>query len=414
MKNHLDMNRFLKWLKVLKSLKNDVALRHLILLLNQDQNLKELFTLISKDPGLRELSTLVSQDPKLRELSTLASRDESLKTLLIEASLDTRSRLLLEQTAQNATIKILALIFLDLTKAQSEYTPYFESLLRSGQSKTNLELLIQMAQWLSHQPEEFHRNSQDLFESNELSGSFYKALRYWGDQLILQQAQDESQIRELYLNELFPAIKDVCIPVGVVHEESHHPNQVDMLYVCAIAATLEARQIFEFGTYRGQTTCGLAAISPDVTVYTLNLPPEHDPRYAPFIGSFIKASPYQDRVRQIFADSTKFDTAEYAQSMDYIFIDGDHSYEGVKNDTIKALEMLKPGGTIVWHDYAAKSPGVYQYIREFSTERPVFRIRNTCLILYRDGVNVEQFEPAPMLSSLENTEYTPDKQKRDS
>ncbi|PSN20339.1 hypothetical protein C7271_02660 [filamentous cyanobacterium CCP5] len=358
--SHAGSQSILKWLTTIKLIKNNPDLHHLVIALNEDKELKTL----------------------------------------------------LNQVSQETSNKILALMFLELKTIHPEYAPYFESLLRIGQSKPNLSLLIQTAQWLSNQPEEFHIHNQKLLEKNELSSSFYKALRLWGDQLILQQAQDQSNIRELYLNELFPDIKNVQVPVGVIHEESHHPNQVDMLYVCAIATVMGAKRIFEFGTYRGQTTCGLAAIAPDVSVYTLNLPPDQDPRYAPYIGSFIKASPYKDRVHQLFADSTQFETTEFAHSMDYVFIDADHSYEGVKNDTIKALEMLKPGGTIVWHDYAAKSPGVYRYIQEFSAERPVFRIRNTCLIVYRDGVSVEQFEPATMLSSLENAEYTPEKQQR--
>lgn len=38
---------------------------------------------------------------------------------------------------------------------------------------------------------------------------------------------------------------------------------------------------------------------------------------------------------------------------DLIFIDGDHSYEGVRNDTQKMFDMLKnETSIIVWHDYA--------------------------------------------------------------
>ena len=33
------------------------------------------------------------------------------------------------------------------------------------------------------------------------------------------------------------------------------------------------------------------------------------------------------------------------------FIDGDHSSEYALNDTRKALSVLRPGGTILWHDY---------------------------------------------------------------
>jgi hypothetical protein len=36
---------------------------------------------------------------------------------------------------------------------------------------------------------------------------------------------------------------------------------------------------------------------------------------------------------------------------DFIFIDGDHGYEGVAHDVKQALRLLKPGGAIALHDY---------------------------------------------------------------
>jgi predicted O-methyltransferase YrrM len=36
---------------------------------------------------------------------------------------------------------------------------------------------------------------------------------------------------------------------------------------------------------------------------------------------------------------------------DFIFIDADHSYEGVRRDTVIALNLVKTNGIIVWHDY---------------------------------------------------------------
>jgi predicted O-methyltransferase YrrM len=354
-----------------------------------------------KFPSLGQLlsSARALQDEQLREWITVLSADLDLQHLLKRVNADLSD-------------KVLVGMLLELKTQHPEYACYFESMLKSWQSEPNLDLWVELTSWLANQPAELHASLQTLHAQQALRASFYKALRTWGDQKTLEEVQANSRIRELYLRELFPTIGDVQVAVGVIHEESHHPNQVDMAYVCAMASCLQAKQIFEFGTYRGQTTCGLAAIADDVKVYTLNLPPEADPRYAPFIGMYIKHSPHQHRIQQLFDDAYQFDPSPYAQAMDYIFIDADHSYAGVKNDTEKALAMLKPGGTIVWHDYAAKSPGVYTYIQELSQTRPVFRIRNTCLIVYRDGIDVDAFVPGSMASSLENTEYTPDKATR--
>ncbi len=36
---------------------------------------------------------------------------------------------------------------------------------------------------------------------------------------------------------------------------------------------------------------------------------------------------------------------------DAVFIDGDHSRKGVLNDTELALQVIRPGGIVMWHDY---------------------------------------------------------------
>jgi hypothetical protein len=39
------------------------------------------------------------------------------------------------------------------------------------------------------------------------------------------------------------------------------------------------------------------------------------------------------------------------QSLDLIYIDGDHSYEGVKADTDQAIRKVKPDGLLIFNDY---------------------------------------------------------------
>ena len=215
-------------------------------------------------------------------------------------------------------------------------------------------------------------------------GAYAKSDDGPADPAILRDYVAASRMKEVYPTDLFPGLETVSMPVGAIHEETQHPNQADLLYVAAFAKVRGARSIFEFGTYQGRTTFHLTMASPDAHVTTLNLPPEDDPSVAPFLGIMFKGSERERQITQVYADSRKFDPAPYAGQMDYIFIDGDHSYELVKNDTEKALVMLKPGGMMVWHDYAAKSPGVVRYMKEFSEQRPVFRIKHTCLTVYID------------------------------
>jgi hypothetical protein len=53
-----------------------------------------------------------------------------------------------------------------------------------------------------------------------------------------------------------------------------------------------------------------------------------------------------------------YDFKKLNRKFDLIFIDGDHSYNGVKNDTKIAFELLRDEqAIIVWHDYARMPDG---------------------------------------------------------
>lgn len=51
-------------------------------------------------------------------------------------------------------------------------------------------------------------------------------------------------------------------------------------------------------------------------------------------------------------------------SVDFIFIDGDHTYEGVKEDIASWLPKLSKGGTIGGHDYTSLHSEVIRAVNE--------------------------------------------------
>jgi len=55
---------------------------------------------------------------------------------------------------------------------------------------------------------------------------------------------------------------------------------------------------------------------------------------------------------------------EMRGSVDLIFIDGDHSYEGCRVDIEAWLPFLKPGGVMAFHDFGSRASGVTQAIFE--------------------------------------------------
>jgi hypothetical protein len=61
-------------------------------------------------------------------------------------------------------------------------------------------------------------------------------------------------------------------------------------------------------------------------------------------------------------------------SFDWIYIDADHSYAGVRRDAAVAAEKVRPGGFLVFNDFAHADPylgayGVHRAVVEFAVER---------------------------------------------
>ena len=64
---------------------------------------------------------------------------------------------------------------------------------------------------------------------------------------------------------------------------------------------------------------------------------------------------------------------------DYIYIDGDHRYEAVKDDLEKWYPKLKIGGVFAGHDFVAECEGVVLAVQEF------YNKRNLKYIIGNDG-----------------------------
>ncbi len=109
--------------------------------------------------------------------------------------------------------------------------------------------------------------------------------------------------------------------------------------------------IFELGTYKGITTLHLAnnAAPKSSIIHTLDLPPEMIKRNYR-VGEYLEKHQAVRKIVQLYADSAIFDFKLYHDKLDFIFIDGDHSYAAVKRDTANLLPCLKKG-VFIWDDF---------------------------------------------------------------
>lgn len=152
------------------------------------------------------------------------------------------------------------------------------------------------------------------------------------------------------------------------------------MLIAALAQGLGAGSFFEIGTNRGRTSWTVARNNPNISVYTLDVPLEHDStdtalelasdderffRPGAACGEAFRDSPEAARITQLWGDSATFDFSPYAGAIDLIYIDGAHTYEYVRSDTARALDMLSESGTIVWDDYGS-NPGVYELVNEIA------------------------------------------------
>ena len=69
-------------------------------------------------------------------------------------------------------------------------------------------------------------------------------------------------------------------------------------------------------------------------------------RISKYNGIYFRGKPEASRITQIYHDSRTIDTHPIAKQFDFVFVDADHSYEGVKNDTMKAFELMKRSGCL--------------------------------------------------------------------
>lgn len=164
-----------------------------------------------------------------------------------------------------------------------------------------------------------------------------------------------------------------------------------LLFLASLARALDARELFEIGTYNGLTTWCLAENLPGASVHTLDLPPEETPSLElergdhsnrrGFAQRLYQATPPQARVVEHFGDSATFDFTPWRGRCDLVYVDGAHSEPYVRSDTANALEMLSDRGAVVWDDYWHNVEGVRRVL-DSRRDLDLHRVPGTRLVVH--------------------------------
>jgi len=125
----------------------------------------------------------------------------------------------------------------------------------------------------------------------------------------------------------------------------------------------------EVGT---QTGCFAKQILDVMNLAELHI---YDCDFTPFDERQFQSHMVVGRVRPHEGDSSTLLAQQPDGRFDFIYIDGDHSYEGIVKDLEQAVRKVKPEGWIVCNDCTLYSPienmkyGVYRAVNELCLER---------------------------------------------
>ena len=169
-----------------------------------------------------------------------------------------------------------------------------------------------------------------------------------------------------------------------------HISAEDKKALKKLIKNYDIKSIFEIGTWEGATALFLMNQTNITKVKTIDIHRNMNVDYShalhplggkDFYGKHIKDT----NIIFEFCDSMKYIPTKIEQ-YDMVFIDGNHDYAHIKNDTELAFK-LKPK-IIVWHDYG--SPGnddVLLFITELQKQKRKIRIFNNCCIAYLETKN---------------------------
>lgn len=159
----------------------------------------------------------------------------------------------------------------------------------------------------------------------------------------------------------------------------------------SLARGVNAKTCIEFGVNVGRTAHALMSNVPTIQkYYGVDVPVDYvtvkecqrgevprDPGY------MVKDDPrFKLLLRKRGSMDTKYTDFEPA---DFVFIDGDHSREGVIHDTQLAELLAKPGGVIVWHDYNDEgNVDVREVLNELCAQgKPIVHVTDTWIAFQR-------------------------------
>ena len=141
-------------------------------------------------------------------------------------------------------------------------------------------------------------------------------------------------------------------------------------YIFELVRSMDAPRVVEIGRFKGGTSFLFAAAGAELLSIDFDL--EGEAQRAPDLIEALKQFGLRDRVRLVVADSRAYPAPP--DTVDIVFVDGDHSYDGVTADFAHWWPALRTGGHMVFHDADRRYPwieGVADAIEEIAARSDV-------------------------------------------
>lgn len=165
-------------------------------------------------------------------------------------------------------------------------------------------------------------------------------------------------------------------------------NSGELEVLCGLIASVQPKAVVEFGVNVGRTAQAILQYVPRIEQYVgVDVPLGYVP------AKEVQKNEVPDQPGWMVKDDPRFTLllpeggSKNLQPTDIVpcdavFIDGDHSRDGVMNDTILALQRTRPGGIIIWHDYHdLGTVDVADYLHEKAAGGwPLVHVKGTWLV----------------------------------
>jgi hypothetical protein len=197
-----------------------------------------------------------------------------------------------------------------------------------------------------------------------------------------------SALREINILKLFPSLNETIDPFSCLYGTS---LPIDLAVLKMFARRIPNCDYLEIGTWRGESLANVAPLVENCISISLSAGEMAKFGWGASFGKLQRVfSKNLKNVKHIEANSRNFDFDSLGKKFDLIFIDGDHSFAGVKSDTINAFKLLKDNNSvIIWHDYTKNYEHVDWEVfagiiagTDLEYQKNIFHISNTLCAVY--------------------------------